>query len=574
MFEKYIDADANIPEPPDAATARGIDTLPPEVMLKIFQVLAAATPGNVLVRWDHERVPREWLVVNLVCRYWRRLACGFPVLWRAIDVGGCVEWMQLCLVRSGSAPLDIRLYNHTTLFQAAALLLNHTERIRSLIVTDDAAANSLHALGSLFMVGMPALEELYLDACRLGAPLAGKCLYDVFLLNRTSENIFPSLRTLHLSGLYLPPTASLLRGLRVLELVESHPGSFANQLTFEEFLDALEACPTLEKLKLWSSFPFRIDRDNVDRVVALPNLRLLSLLCPSDHGNADSAVKTTRCSYLLSHLRLAESTAITVFAPVRLRERKSFLDHIPNNPACLPILRAANQAILKGAWEFAVSMPCPCAECSRLDSELLHMHPGDGETACDKDTGGLSMILVNPCRCSADDSVGEEDAAVREFAELFVAAPLRRLELFYGASQVGFGHLFSSFRGLFVLALECCGYATRDNMRDFVYALAGPLAWGSEGARLGESDTAPMPQLRWLCVHQACWYGELAQDLETCLRSRKAKGAGKLQELHVVLKSAKGTKRRKLNNMRETKLRALASLVETVNVEFMNTRVV
>ncbi|KAI0717371.1 hypothetical protein C8T65DRAFT_726200 [Cerioporus squamosus] len=582
MFDKYINVDGiqELPAPTDATAAIGVNSLPPEVMLKIFQALATASPANV--RWDQQRVPTDWLVVNLVCQYWRRIACAFPILWRAIDVGSSVEWLQLCLARSGSAPLDVRLYDHRTLFQTAAILLKHAGRIRSLMVTQDAAGDALHALGSLFMVGMPALEELYLDADKPDAPFLGKCLHDVFLLDRKSERTFPSLRTLHLDALYLPPTRSILQGLRVLELTNSRPETSAREVTFTEFLDALDACPTLEELKLWNSLPFCIcddcsDADEADRVVALPNLRTLSLFCLSDFGDVGTAVETTRCRHFLSHLRLPEHTETVLYAPTRHEERKSFLNHLPNDPACLPILRTADEATLKGAWNFTASTRCPCAKCAEMDSQLVHTHADadeweeEEEDAADSDRdqdthrGSLTMYILNPCGCPSGDGVAEEDAAAREFAELFAAAPLRRLEVFYGTSQVGFGHLFSSFHGLSALMLQCCGHATETNMRDFVRALAGPsAARGTDvsGERAGEN--APLPQLRWLCIHGACWYRGLAQDLEACLRAREVKGASKLYELHVELcsGSAKGRKGRKLDKKRAKQLSALAPLVE------------
>ena len=581
-MNQFVAIRESFPPPPEP---QGVHTLPSEVLFKIFETLATPdTPQTMdpCKHWDEPLVSADWLVVNLVCKHWHRVACEFPLLWRAIDVGSSVDWLGLCLKRSGSAPLDIRLYDSAKLLQAAVLLLGHVRRIRSLRVTKDAAADSLHALGSLFMVGMPALEGLYLDANKHDAPFSHKNLHDVFRLDATSENLFPSLRTLFLDALYLPPTPALLRGLRVLVLRDAQPAGEAHKLTLPQFLDALEACPTLEWLRLWDAFPFclcnRCDdpaqQDVGDRAVALPNLRRVAFACSSSPRDGPPDTRATRCRRLLSHLRLSELAEVTVYVSTLHGLRKSFHDHLPDNPECLPIVRAADKASFKGPWEFEATVGCACDQCIEEAAWLRRAYrdeEGRGADlpwvalACEEATrwGLLSVAIDSSCNCAEVNTPTQADDAAREFAELLAAAPLRWLDVVHGPTRTGFGNIFGAFGGLVMLVLGCGWKATSKNMLDFFDALApGPYALGGGGAE------APLPQLRALRLHQARWYSGLARDLRACLHRRRLVGA-RLADLHVQLMWAPGVKGKKQNNARMTHLRGLVDLVRNVEVKLV-----
>ena len=585
----------------DADGPSGVNALPSEVLLEIFQALKAPAglkkPGST-ARWDQRQMSATWLVVNLVCRRWHTVASTSPILWRTIDVGRSVKWLQLCLARSGATPLDVLLYDRTTVVRAAGLLLEHAGRLRSLRVVRDVAADLLYAVSRLFRAGMPALEELYLDADKRGAPYEGKCLLDVFRLGRKSESLFPSLRVLHLSALYLPPKASLLQNLRVLELIESRPEGPRPKmrLTMDEFLDALEACYlTLEHLKLWNSFPFCLCEDcgglgRPHRAIALPKLRTLSLLCPPDAEIVTTAHgETTKVRHFLSYLRLPKRMETFVGSAKFHGERKTFHHHLPADPAVLPVLNMARRAKLQGAWQFTAYTPCAC-ELQNMDDAHVRLMLEDAH-ASDEEEDRTSKVAPGPH--SKDDrcagvltvdimtmegyllDVAQEDAAAQEFGELFAHAPLRQLEVQYGPSAAGFGHLFGALRGLTVLQLECGAEAPREQVTDFLTALAEPYALGHQGeegkGKGKEKEKAvdvPLPNLGALCLHNVCWYGGFAQDLEICVRSRVERGARQLSALHVTLFSARGVKRRKLNKKREQQLRALTELAETIEVDF------
>ncbi|RPD65500.1 hypothetical protein L227DRAFT_649586 [Lentinus tigrinus ALCF2SS1-6] len=580
---------------PDADKPQGINRLPSEVLFTIFKALASPAESDEDELWDAKLISTDWLVVNLVCRHWHTVACAFPILWRAVDVGSSVEWLRLCLDRSASAPLDLRLYDRTTVFQAAALLVTHAGRIRSLRVPRDVAADSLHALSSLFMVGLPALKELYLDASRRDAPFAGKCLYDVFRLEDKSEPLFPSLHTLHLNSLYLPPRASLLRGLRSLELIESQPQGphLKTRPTFDEFLDALDAChPTLEHLTLCNSFPFCLCDDcggggTAGRTVALPKLQTLSVLCPPQADTIElSTGKTTSCRHFLSYLRLPERMWTTVSTARSHRDHKTFCQYLPADPACLPVLAAAVSASFRGAWQFEAHTPCACqgrrlrdvhAQLTYDNGHAKGEEAGKAIQSGGRCAGMLTMDILDMERCPLD--VAEEDEAAREFAELFAHAPLRQLEVYHGLSAAGFGHLFGTLRGLAVLFFQGSSLVTREHIRDFLFALSAPYTLGHGYGHTGKSTKGrkegkgkekevanvdvPLPELGALCLHCVCWYGGFAQDLATCLRSRAENGARKLAHLHVVLLSAKGSNRGKLNKKRTQQLRRMTELTET-----------
>lgn len=92
--------------------------LPVEILRRIFKELAGTWSADICIP---ERVPdassvRAWLRCTLVCKYWRRVGLGDPLLWAMVlpngnDCQGEVVSLSQRLARSGSAPLQVVIHD-------------------------------------------------------------------------------------------------------------------------------------------------------------------------------------------------------------------------------------------------------------------------------------------------------------------------------------------------------------------------------------------------------------------------------------------------------------------------------
>ncbi|TFY80518.1 hypothetical protein EWM64_g3494 [Hericium alpestre] len=107
-------------------------------------------------RWDQ----LQWLTVTFICRRWRTLALGSPLLWNSIYWGPVQgrppdDWITAFIQRSAEAPLDLDLRISHLGFNIQDLLISHSFRWRNVVFR----ANPPHL--------PPLLERLTLPAPHL-----------------------------------------------------------------------------------------------------------------------------------------------------------------------------------------------------------------------------------------------------------------------------------------------------------------------------------------------------------------------------------------------------------------------
>ncbi|TBU28447.1 hypothetical protein BD311DRAFT_615412, partial [Dichomitus squalens] len=204
---------------PSLPIVSSIDTLPPELLSRVFQEVQEEEQEED--EWGEAdlRLTTQWLAVTRVCSYWRDVAYATPLLWRTVDIDRSLEWLQRCLILSGTVPLRLRLHNPSRMAAASRLLIEHAGRIQRLRVSGRETIESLNKLEPLFSITLPILEELHfnVDVENASSSMSSFDLVLPHLLD-VDPGRLPAIRTLKVVGVGLPWTFPLPRHLHTLEL--------------------------------------------------------------------------------------------------------------------------------------------------------------------------------------------------------------------------------------------------------------------------------------------------------------------------------------------------------------------
>jgi len=171
------------------------------------------------------------LIISSVCRNWREVALGMPSIWTNISLRAARHPRILEQILSWSTHyhIDVRIDFNRQIFSTCdaeapdfrdtfEAIVVHIKRLRRLAIT--ARNPIIHAIVKhLKNRTMPKLEHLELIQCDTG-PVS---FFGPFLVN---SDAFTSLRLVRTAATF--GDASLLRGLRTLDLVESS-GRFLDQ---------------------------------------------------------------------------------------------------------------------------------------------------------------------------------------------------------------------------------------------------------------------------------------------------------------------------------------------------------
>ncbi|KAI0754291.1 hypothetical protein C8Q80DRAFT_358765 [Daedaleopsis nitida] len=237
-----------------------IHDLPLELLADIISIVVVAAS-------DSDRtVSTRLLPLRLVCRDWNALACSTASLWTNIHASLTVplEWLLLCLERSGQAPLDILFfYLPQEMVEGLVPLLSqpvHLHRIRILRIE---WTDACPALLALYHLAMPSLERLEMS---------------ILLWPSQHEHSipmsFPRLHTLKLAGVSILKDPAIYTHLRSLAL--HHFCCPNHQLTLTDLIAVLKAIHRLETLDLSEFSPCNISASELrdaDASVRLPYLR-------------------------------------------------------------------------------------------------------------------------------------------------------------------------------------------------------------------------------------------------------------------------------------------------------------
>ncbi|PCH34882.1 hypothetical protein WOLCODRAFT_165880 [Wolfiporia cocos MD-104 SS10] len=262
----------------------------------------------------------NWIGITQVCRHWRALCLSIPQLWTTVNmnVAHPRTWLQDLLERSGDAPLeviaDLRSPNSWNIVFAWELLEPHARRIRSFRLFHlkmKIRGDWYDEIQPLIHKAMPRLEVLDV------AVNENKC-------DLLQPGLLPEVRSLYLTGDFIPLRSITTRSLRHLEL-----RGLSKEFHLSDIFKILGANAGLELLVLTSMDPSRDEYTKDFPRVSLPNLKTLFL------GGAFTAI-----AKMLAHLILPSAVRISI------KYRMFYYDEqwaniLPTDKSLLPILSEA-----------------------------------------------------------------------------------------------------------------------------------------------------------------------------------------------------------------------------------------
>ncbi|KAI0919533.1 hypothetical protein AcV5_001576 [Taiwanofungus camphoratus] len=270
-----------------------VNALPDEILADIF--------GRVHDGWVYrttslslwsdsyvfERPPCHAL--SQVCRRWRAVAVTAQKLWSVLCSHLKPRLLRYFLERSGYAMLDIYWRGNCP---KALSIAPYRDRVLSLHSSRPVFPEK--DPDSLLTLSMPNLEILSFEDQRSHKPFTA------------FNHQFPKLRHLYLRGALITWTSTIYSCLVSLELYDISESVCEHAIpSMDVFLDVLNACPSLELLKIRESGP-SLPRGTAGyptptRIVSLSKLRELHL----EHS-------TNNVAYLLAHLAIPAHTFIRI----------------------------------------------------------------------------------------------------------------------------------------------------------------------------------------------------------------------------------------------------------------------
>ncbi|TBU38636.1 hypothetical protein BD309DRAFT_930352 [Dichomitus squalens] len=523
-----------------SAPVVGIRTLPPELILHIFEdVLGPTTFGNIDLDDPDRYGPTRWLPLRRVCRHWRELADKYcPALWQTIDITRKREWMELCLANSKEMGLHLqfpaeypegerRNSGGQPRFEpgpeeSVVLPLTHAQRIQSVWVSGEKAIEQLGKLRDLFTMPLPRLEELRVTMRAESIVFDGPVLTEI--LDIDSRRL-PALRMLVLDGVYIPWSSGILRNLRALKIVYTASSDPRYCMTLRQFLRALGACQALQYLSIFMSDTWcQENTASPGDAITLPNLRLVEITSLSAQMDA-----VDELFHVLAHVRFPEHCCINLSTESQTPFRYNQL--VPNDVQCFPVLGSATEAVWGGRARFS------CRTAPRSGGSTR------GELIVNVDCIGDWEFHTNPLityhdgrpilhpYASMPDTNPEGTLAA--FCSYLSRARLTKLTLQY-SELISEGAYLSAFRVFPYLVELVLDYrqqqraSSRAEIGRALRALAGQIG-PSPGALAARTGEVPLPNLRILRFRDVFWYNELPNHVQQCQWVRQSHGAAPLQ---------------------------------------------
>lgn len=284
-----------------------IHRLPNELLINIF--LLVIRSGTSLIKMSH------------VCYRWRAVALDCPALWTSIhtDNGDC---LKAHLRRSHTMAVDITwdlldVKSSEKMEAFVHILRPHAQRISGLRCSFKRSV--MKTLLSCLDFPLPSLETLELATVkdRIRAPLISSDR-PIFVEHAAS------LRFLSLSGIVIPFTSPIYKGLLSLELSYQ----FHASMNLADLVQTLERSPNIEHLALKSSGPLLPSELDVDMIPAhTVKLNRLCNLTIRKGGEFNSVCRLLEC------LSMPTSTFIDIKGSLRLDNQPwSAFAVFPPNP--------------------------------------------------------------------------------------------------------------------------------------------------------------------------------------------------------------------------------------------------
>jgi hypothetical protein len=238
-----------------------INRLPPEILAKIFTAFVRDQSHQTY----HDNGDGQWVRLANVCRHWKFLITGTPMLWR-FPLFANVEVAAAILARSQQSPLVIKTRGVDSP-DAIELALFHLFRIQILHVTRSDTSSFKRFLAAMDQPA-PLLEALDLRYETIRPENSGITL-SLALFGADT----PHLRHVHIRQLNVPWDLPLLSGLSHLEIrgskIKPSPTTFCN---------VLSRCSALHTLILSDTLPIASEQHGGSWYpVSLPQLSWLKL---------------------------------------------------------------------------------------------------------------------------------------------------------------------------------------------------------------------------------------------------------------------------------------------------------
>ncbi|KAI0710758.1 hypothetical protein C8Q76DRAFT_738643 [Earliella scabrosa] len=462
-----------------------VNQLPNEIFVEII-LLADYEDYSVGLNYDKE--PREigtthWIPLMHVCQRWRTVICSTPKFWRSIDVYNTVDWLKLCLTRVGNSTLEVSFHRDRGALLGLPVLTPVAERI-STILFPLIDPWSFSRIPSFIDRAFPMVVEMGVARYTGGPDEWGEWptreleVEDVRFDLTTAR--FPSLRILHLQGVSMPWTPSVVSRLTYLEVTRCSLDA-GPRLDVSAFLDVLTTCHELTVLRLQKYVSSIVEyRSQIPkRVITI--LKLRQFVLSDDPGYI---VKLLSCIHLPIGVHVIISPIVEY---VLVDEPVSFTALFPPDRRTVPLLASATAAridIFEGNMGFNINVNDPKSRGFHVDFEFVELCAGSPLTWLHI-RGDLNHVSLN-----------------------------------------GWHRLFSAFPQLKEVDIDCTG----PSIAGIFLALAFPPLTTTEDV------SVVCPKLRFLTIDGDAYYGHGdLRMVENVLRTRASRGAQDLGMLRLRL---------------------------------------
>ncbi|KAI0752313.1 hypothetical protein C8Q80DRAFT_441793 [Daedaleopsis nitida] len=482
-----------------------IHNLPNEILVEIFLMHAAASRTFSLAGtsgYKHRPHPRRalgWVSLMRVCRHWREVALATPTLWQIVDVNKTTTWLKLAIDRSCNAPLELYLHVCDVALDSIPLILTQAHRLRKLLLPPFKRSD-LPALKILFQTVMPLLNELRIHL-------------DIWENETTSTRIsigslddcFPSLRSVRLENFTVAWALPAMSRMRYLNLHNCE--TVDENLTFNQFLDTLEACTELEDLRLHgfvSTIAHRVPA-GFARAVFLPRLQRLTISEPP-----------ALCRQLLSVIHLPPTIILRVIGQIDPSldphdTHHLFPSMLPEDLSKLPVIQSLKHASVE----------------NNNDVVVLQLWSGS------RYSNDFASVILK-LDCGLETFEGYMPHAIEDFVHLFSSAPIENV---YVSCRPGEVHTSATWALLFAAlpAVHTLTVSSGLTLELVWHALAGrqlPLLEVDEDAARAFSPVL-LPNLQSLKVEDLDWSEDAMGYVLESLRRRARRGLPQLDELTI-----------------------------------------
>ncbi|KAI0770102.1 hypothetical protein C8Q74DRAFT_873436 [Fomes fomentarius] len=372
-------------------------------------------------------LPGTWFTILTVCRHWFIVAATTPRLWCDLYARDKLDLLKTGLLRSKSCPVSVFVYYPNHVPAVADLIIPHAHHIGDLTIWVSYREDGPRLASLMHRYPMPMLKLFFARVAKTIFDPSEEVIE--FLPER-----FPRLRTLHLDGIYTPPSSRIFGQLTTLEL--SGWLGIIPMLTFDDLSRIIRSCINLEQLSI-KDLLVRVDRPAShiaphDRVT-LANLRTLQIDTQTEvirHILNVIVIPPTACVVINRQIH-SDTPEIELLQGIRAV--------LPNDRTSLPILSRINFVDVRALVDVHVLV-------GRVGLPLgPNQFPSDEAIT-------LNMEMLEEAQNVV--RVGLED-----FLDIFRSSPLEELRISTSDSatlhDVDWHQLFASFPKLHTFSIMC-----------------------------------------------------------------------------------------------------------------------